>query len=151
MKLHSTVSGGCLKRLALPLSAGLIAALAGCGHGPYHPGPYSRPHVRYSSPYYYDYHFYPSTGVYFNVYSGRYYYRFGGRWVNARSLPSHIYIGPGDRIHTRIWSDRPYLHRDLHRKRFRPHPYYRRHWERNRFERRYNRNNHRRYVQRYRR
>lgn len=127
----------------------LLAILPGCVY--YDPAPYSRPDVRYQSPYYYDYHYYPSTGIYFNVYSGRYYYRSRNRWIQARVLPPHIYIGPRERIHLRIWSDQPYRNYNLHRQRFRPHPGYRHVPDRNRFERRYNRNQHDQYLRRYRR
>jgi hypothetical protein len=139
-------------RLVSAVLTVLAAALVpGCAYDPYDPGPYARPEVRYRSPYYYDYHYYPSAGVYFHVYSGRYYYRLHNAWVQARVLPSHIYIGPRERIHLRIWSDYPYRHYDLHHRRYLPHPAYRHDRDRNRFERRYNRSQHDHYLRRYRR
>lgn len=129
----------------------LPTVVTGCAYHHYDPVPYSRPQVRYHSPYYYDYHYYPSVGVYFNVYSGRYYYRSHSTWVQSRVLPPNIYIGPRERIHLRIWSDQPYRHYDLHRQRFRAHPGYRHDPDRNRFEHRYNLSQHNRYLRKYRR
>jgi len=145
----TTTRGGSGTVLVALVAAAVL--LAGCVHDGYRTGSYTRATVRYNSPYYYDYHYYPGSRVYFHLYTGRYYYRSGDTWVHARVLPSHIYLGPRDRIHLRIWSDRPYRHWQTHRKRFRAHPDYRRDSRGNSFERRYNRRYHQRYLKRYRR
>lgn len=137
--------------LALALVLGLAILPAGCAYNVYEPAPYSRPTVRYHSPHYYDYHYYPNVGVYFHIYSGRYYYRSRNKWVHGRYLPSYIYIGPRERIHLRIWADFPYRYHDTHRRRFHPYPGYRPHWERDRYERRYNLSHHHWYLRQYRR
>lgn len=129
----------------------LITLFAGCAPRVYHTGTYVPPRVRYSSPYYYDYHYYPSVKVYFNLYSGWYYYRSGPGWVHARTLPSRFYLSPRDRVHLRIWADVPYRHFATHQERFRPYPSYRHNRDYNRFERRYNRSHHEQYLRRYRR
>lgn len=149
MSKRSRIATASLVPAALMVFSSTI--IPGCAYNRYDPGPYSRPHVRYQSPYYYDYHYYPSARVYFHVYSGSYYYRSRNTWIQARVLPPNIYIGPRERIHLRIWSDHPYLQHDLHRQRFRPHPGYRYDLDRSRFERRYNRSQHSYYLRRYRR
>jgi len=135
-------------RAALLVAAALV--VSGCVHDDYRYAPYTGASVRYNAPYYYDYHYYPTASVYFHLYTGRYYYRSGGSWARVRVLPSRIHIGPHDRIHLRIWADRPYKYWDNHRKRFHPHPRYQRDRQRDRFERRYNRQHHHRYLKRYR-
>lgn len=136
--------------LPLILLLGTAVLTPSCAYDSYGPRPYTRPATHYRPAYYYDYHYYPSAGVYFNLYSGYYYYRSGGIWVRARVLPSRIYLGPRDRIHMRIWADKPYAYYSLHRQRFSPPPHYQRDRDRNRFERSYNRSHHEQYLRRYR-
>lgn len=137
------------KRFKLLVAAqvlGLATTLAACAPDPY----YSPRPIRHRPVQYYDYHYYPSVDVYFHLYSGRYYYRPGRSWVGVRILPSHVYIGPRERVHLRIWSDRPYIHHEVHRKHYRPPPGYHPSHDRDRYERRYNRTHHERYLKRYR-
>jgi len=133
------------------LFAAVMTLASGCAYDTYRPGPYARSSVYYRPAYLYDYHYYPSTRVYFHVYSGYYYYRPYNTWLRVRKLPPHIYLGPGDRIHLRIRVAKPYLGHDIHRKRFRSHPRYRHDRARDRYERRYNRRHHLDYRKRYRR
>ena len=133
------------------LVAATVTLASGCAYDTYRPGPYARSSVYYRPGYLYDYHYYPSTQVYFHIYSGYYYYRPYRTWLRVRKLPPHIYLGPGERIHLRIRSARPYFHHDVHRDRFRPHPRFRRDRDRNRYERRYNLRHHHDYMKRYRR
>ena len=127
--------------VALLLS--LAAGLPGCVYDAYGPGPSA---VRQPG-YHYDYYYYPGASVYFNVYSGYYYYRSNNVWLRARALPSYIYLGP--RVSLRIWSDRPYTYYNVHRERYRPSPSYRPNPTRDHRERRYDTDHHERYMKRY--
>lgn len=133
------------------LLTAVVTLAAGCAYETYRPGPYTRSPVQYRPMYTYDYHYYPSAQVYFHVYSGYYYYRPYDAWLRVRTLPPHIYLGPSERIHLRIWSAPPYIQHDIHRKRYRPHPNYRRDRNLDRYERRYNARHYQEYRRRYRR
>lgn len=134
------------KLLFVTLLFWLATILSACA-----PAPYYSPHpVQHRPAHYYDYHYYPSVGVYFNLYSGRYYYRSGATWVNVRTLPSHVHISPQDRINLRIWSNKPYSHYDDHRKHYHSPPSYHPSRDRDRYERDYNRKHHEQYLKRYR-
>jgi hypothetical protein len=98
--------------LRLFLAGSLAAVASGCVYGP---GPRPAPSgPRSNAPYYYDYYYYPHADVYFQIYTGEYYYRSGGNWRQARALPPNIYLDPGDRRQLRIENDRPYA-QDRHR------------------------------------
>lgn len=100
-----------LKRLSvlrLFLAGSLAVAASGCVYVPNQPVP------RSNAPYYYDYYYYPHADVYFQLYTGEYYYRSGGNWRQARALPPNIYLDPGDRRQLRIENDKPYT-QDQHR------------------------------------
>jgi len=127
-----------------------VVLVPGCAYDVYQHGTYPRSTVAYRPAYTYDYHYYPSTRVYFHLYSGYYYYRPYKTWLRVKRLPPSIYIGPGERVHVRIWSAPPYVRHDLHVKRFHPHPRFRRDRSRDRYERRYNRRHHQQYLRRYR-
>lgn len=99
----------------------------------------------------YDYHYYPSARAYFHLYSDYYYYRPYNTWLRVRTLPPGIYLGPRERVHLRVWSNKPYLYHDIHRQRYHPYPGYRRDPNRDRYERRYNRTRHEQYQRRLRR
>lgn len=133
------------------LLAAVMVLGSGCAYDTYRPGPYSRAPGHYRPAYYYDYHYYPSTRVYFHLYTGHYYYRPRDTWVRVRSLPAHTYLGPRDRVQLRIWSDQPYLYHRTHRQRYSPAPGYRRDRALDRYERSYNRRHHQQYLRRYRR
>lgn len=133
------------------LFLGLTALLSACAYDAYYPGPYSSPPAAHHPVHYYDYHYYPGAGVYFHLYSGYYYYRSGGAWVRFSILPPLIHIDSRDRIQLRIWSDKPYTHYRTHSERYHPYPGYHPDRDRDRYERKYNRSHHERYLRLYRR
>ena len=122
----------------------LTAVISGCAYDVYGPAPDGGGQAAY----YYDYDYYPAAGVYFNFYSGYYYYRSNNVWVRARLLPAHIYLGP--RVALRIRSDKPYTYYSIHRERYRPSRSYQPSAARNQTERRYNQQRHERYLREYR-
>lgn len=126
------------------LLVSLVTLLPGCAYDVYGPGPSAVQHPAY----YYDYNYYPGAGVYFNIYSGYYYYRSNNVWMRARVLPSSIYLGP--HVGLRIWSDRPYTYYNAHRERYHPARSYHPSAARNRTERRNNYDRHEQYLKRYR-
>jgi len=96
----------------------------------------------YDSGYYYDpyiYHYYPSTGVYFHIYSGDYYHYHRKTWIKVRRLPENIRIYPNDRVRIRVDSTRPYVKNKEHRKLYKPRNDYRPDTKRDNKERSYNR------------
>lgn len=120
----------------------LAGVMTSCAPAPY---PSYSPHPAY----FYDYAYFPGPGVYFNYYSGYYYYRSHNAWVQARALPPDIYLGP--RVALRIWSDRPYTYYQVHHKRYRPPASYHPSRSKDRYERSYNHEHHQQYLKRYRR
>jgi hypothetical protein len=103
-----------------------LFALSGC-YDPYYVGggagyqvPYGRTVVSYQEPWY-DYDYYPSSGVYFNSGTGYYYHHDHGRWNQVRRLPRHIRIHDYDKVRMRLHGDRPYLYYDEHRRKYRGH------------------------------
>ncbi len=63
----------------------------------------------------YQYYYYPSAGVYFNVATGAYFYMNGGAWQMGMSLPPNMVIDPGAYVSLQLNTDRPYLYYDQHR------------------------------------
>ena len=129
-----------------PLVLLAAAALTACVAYPYRgqPAPYA------SAPYYYDYYYYPQADVYFQLYTGEYYYRSGGGWRRSRSLPDNIYLDRRYREQLRIPDKTPYAHdRDRRSLQRAPGPGYQRNPAQNREERRENERRHEEYRQRY--
>jgi len=121
------------------------AALTACVSYPYG----AQPAYYGTSPYYYDYYYYPHADVYFQLYTGEYYYRSGGAWRHSRSLPRNVYLDRRDREQLHIKSRSPYAHdRD---RRSVQRPAYQRNPAQNRQERQYNERRHEEYRQKYRR
>ena len=120
------------------------AGLSGCAayYGP--PATYVR------SPYYYDYYYYPHADVYFQIYSGEYYYRSGGAWRRSRALPKNVYPDRRDRGPMHIPGKTPYTH-NVQRPQARPSPnrQYQRSPQQNREERQNNTRRHEEYRKRY--
>jgi hypothetical protein len=115
----------------------LVIGIAGCAvEGPIPPGPV---------PYWYDYYFYPSVGVYFNIHSGYYYYRSGGRWVHTLILPPTIRLDQKDRHSFRSKEPEPFRNDREHRDRFKPIPHYQPNRDRDHREREFNRETHKQY------
>lgn len=131
-----------------PIWIALMVALvtAACTYAPARRGP---PYPDY----YYDYYYYPHTDVYFQLYTGEYYYRTGRDWHRARILPRVIYLDPRERVTIRIRDPKPYLHAPAHRKAYPPPPNYRYvpNRERDRAEREHNLRQHEQFRDRYRR
>ena len=61
------------------------------------------------------YRYYPSTGVYFNVSTGSYFYLNGGSWQISMSLPSTVVIDTNDYVSVELDTDKPYLYYEEHR------------------------------------
>ena len=69
----------------------------------------------------YDYYYYPTARVYFNISTGDYFYPDRDRWVRGRSLPSHYRVNDNDRVSIRIKSkDQPYMYQNEHRAKYAP-------------------------------
>ncbi|MCH6557792.1 MAG: hypothetical protein IH803_06210 [Nitrospirae bacterium] len=64
------------------------------------------------------YHYYPASGVYFNVSTGMYFYLGGGSWQISATLPSAIVIDSHDFVTLELESDRPYIHYKEHKAKF---------------------------------
>jgi len=120
----------------------LLAGIAGCT-AYYREGPPVYRSAYYDYPNYYYY--YPSSGVYFHIYSGYYYYPDHDRWIRVRELPHKYHLDRHDRVPLWIDSDRPYARNKVHRDRYRPDPHYRPGPERDLEERRHNAREHDRY------
>ncbi len=112
------------------------ATLGSVSCAPYHGAPHVYAPAYREYPHHY--HYYPSTGVYFHLYTGYYYYHSDGHWVRTKKLPPRLYLSDRDRV--RIWSDayRPYYRYDTHRKKYPPRPSYHSDPHRNSAERSYN-------------
>jgi hypothetical protein len=119
----------------LVLSTFILACVLSCTYYP--------DRNRYNQDYYYDtyyYHYYPTSRVYFHIYSGEYYHYHDRKWVKVRRLPPYIRLDPRDRVRIRIQSQQPPYHKNKeHRERFRPHKEYRSDPEHDHKERIYNR------------
>ncbi len=75
----------------------LVTGTAGCSTY-YRDGP-----LVYRSEYYhhpYHYHYYPSTRVYFHIFSGHYYHRDRYHWKRVRELLPKHRLGRRDRVRT---------------------------------------------------
>lgn len=69
------------------------------------------------------YYYYPSSGVYFNVATGSYFYMNGGNWQVAMSLPTTLVIDSSDYVSIELDTDRPYLFYDQHRVKYKGHQF----------------------------
>jgi len=87
----------------------LTVGLTACIHAPRHND---------APPYRNDYYYYPHANVYFQVYSGDYYYRDGPDWRRVRVLPSHIYLDHRVRRTLVIKEPKPYERHKTHRERY---------------------------------
>lgn len=79
------------------------------------PPPWAPAHGRRAKEAVYRYYYYPSTGVYFNVATGSYFYLNGGSWQVAMSLPSTVVIDANNYVSVELDTDRPYLYYEEHR------------------------------------
>ncbi|CAA6828814.1 MAG: Unknown protein [uncultured Thiotrichaceae bacterium] len=112
-------------------------SLSGCTASRDRPPMYK--HAYYSP---YDYYYYPSIRVYFNVASGYYFYSNGVSWIRTRTLPTQYYLDSRDRVRIVIKSEKPYLWNAQHRVKYQARPVY--HYDRSQDlkERRYHGSQH---------
>ncbi len=103
------------------LGATLALAVAGCvvvpAHERYGPGGAV---VEES-----DYYYYPDIEVYYSISTGYYFYRSGGVWVHARTLPRRYFLDPRYRVRIQAPRHRPYEHFPDHERLYRVQPRYR--------------------------
>ena len=132
--------------LVVAVFIGFSLLLSGCVYGPpyYGPPPYYHYH-----PNIYDYYYYPHAQVYFHFTTGIYYYRDGGVWITARTLPPHIHLDAHDRVRVQINSDRPYSKFNDYARSYKPEPNYRIDPEQSRKEREANQRWFQEYKKRY--
>lgn len=95
----------------------LVFLVGGCVYDSHYHGPAGYADYNYDP---YDYYYYPGANVYFQFSTGFYYYHEHNRWVQARVLPSHIYLHPHDRVQIKIKSREPYLEQPEHRRKYVP-------------------------------
>lgn len=135
-----------LSRIVVLFLASLFTGMAGCtivvgdGGPPHHaPAWGHRSHV------YYDYYYYPHAHVYYNVYTGYYFYLSGSSWISVRVLPRHIHIDRQDRVRLKLRDKKPYLKNREHREKYRSRSKRKYNKRYDRRERDYNRKEHRKY------
>lgn len=108
-----------------------VISIAGCAvEGVYPAGP---------GPYYYDYYYYPTARVYFNLSSGFYHYYSDGRWVRAKTLPPKVRLDSRDRHSFKTKEPAPYTRNQEYQSRYKPLPKYNPDRSDDRRERDYNR------------
>lgn len=132
------------------LSGSMLLAVSGCddGYRVRSAGVYSSSHSYYDP---FDYFYYPSSRVYFNIASGNYYYPDGRYWRHVRKLPPRYHLDRRDRIRVRVKSDRPYIKHHDHIKHHQNHPTYRYNKQHDRGERDNNYRRHKEYRENHRR
>lgn len=79
------------------------------------PPPWAPAHGRRAKEARYQYHYYPASGVYVNVTTGRYFYLNGGTWQVAASLPSTMMLDKSNVVTLELDTDRPYLYYEEHK------------------------------------
>lgn len=85
------------------------------------PPPWAPAHGRRGMEARYRYYYYPSSGVYFNIATGSYFYMNGGNWQMTMSLPTTVILDRGDYVSLELETDQPYRFYDEHRVKFRGH------------------------------
>lgn len=83
------------------------------------PPPWAPAHGRRAKEARYRYYYYPSSGVYFNVATGGYFYMNGSNWQMTMSLPSAVVLDMNDYVSLELETDQPYRFYDEHRVKFR--------------------------------
>lgn len=99
----------------------------------------------------YDYYYYPSASVYFNIHSGYYRYYDHGRWIRSSTLPPTIHLSPRDRHFFQTREPEPFHRNRQYQERFKPTPHYQPNAEHDRQERRFDRDAYNRYKRKNRR
>lgn len=98
--------------LAGAILSGCVVANRPSGYGYMYPGP---------GPVLYDYRYYPSAQVYYDINRGVYFYlSTGGVWIETRSLPSALRIRLGTYVPIHSRYARPYREYDKHRRAYPP-------------------------------
>ncbi|MFC1820038.1 hypothetical protein ACFLZG_03000, partial [Thermodesulfobacteriota bacterium] len=69
----------------------------------------------------YEYHYYPSTGVYFDVNRKIYFYFVNGRWQISVTLPGGTRLGYDDPVTINMNNYRPYMKYHEHKQKYRKH------------------------------
>ena len=96
-------------RAQLRCAAALVLALA-CVIAPWAPAHgYRAKHV---------YQYYPSSDVYFDIYTRNYFYMSGGAWQVSVSLPPTIRIQHDHVVDLELETDKPYLYHEEHHAKF---------------------------------
>jgi hypothetical protein len=68
----------------------------------------------------YQYRYYPSCSVYFDLGRQVYFYLEGENWRISAELPNSLRVGLGDYVVFEMDSDRPYLDYEIHRQKYPP-------------------------------
>ena len=68
----------------------------------------------------YNYHYYPSAYVYFDVSRSCYFYLEGESWKMAASLPLSVRVRLGDHVSIEMDTDKPYTQFEVHKKKYPP-------------------------------
>jgi hypothetical protein len=71
----------------------------------------------------YNYQYYPSCSVYYDIHRKLYFYLEGSNWRIGASLPHSIQLGSGGFVSIEMDSDRPYTHYEEHRHNYPPGQY----------------------------
>jgi len=109
------------------IRTGILYALLGAGLGGCY-WPYYEPPAVYGPAYPgypYNYYYYPSAGVYYELHSGEYWYPHRGEWQRDRALPPEYHLRRDDRVDLRARDSRPWEHHDEHANQYQPHPGFR--------------------------
>lgn len=67
-----------------------------------------------------NYHYYPTTQIYFDLSRKVYFYLEGGSWRMTVSLPDSLRVELGDSVTIAMDTDRPYTHHSEHKKKYPP-------------------------------
>ena len=68
----------------------------------------------------YNYRYYPSSSVYFDIYRKVYFYLEGKRWRMSISLPKELRLRIGDYVSIEMNTDKPYKYYNDHKRKYPP-------------------------------
>ena len=68
----------------------------------------------------YQYYYYPSARVYFDINRKVYFYLAGGRWIMNARLPENMVINLNEYIALELDTDRPYQYHEKHLQKYPP-------------------------------
>lgn len=69
----------------------------------------------------YEYRYYPSVGIYYDINRGIYFYAESGIWKSSNALPPNITVSLGDYVVVDLDTDKPYKYYKQHKKQYPPH------------------------------